>query len=665
MPEEIKEKRRAKGEEEGGRKKVKIPLVCKDRQFSIVANFEKITAIDVKSHTFKAQIYVEIETPPGARLVSKKRPRAPTDYFTTEKVLERLGDFLEISNSVESETMQRPPDEERVTKYFRDPLTKRVTQLDDVTMTKWKERKNLDSTKLADCSTVMVFVEDPERTLGWETEIKVKTVRLDFERPEVTTKALLRQLLDKEELTQMGDSPFIEWLDNRTYENGKWIEKKQEQVSWKVWARGNVAEWQHHLRIPDLKLRIWKTKRPQSNDTQGVDPRLHIFFRYKVRLTGVFSEEYELQNFPYDYQHLSVKLTWGASHDGTFPFMIKPSKRAGLDDSDETTSHFGTVRKSVYPRESGPVIEKIGTYNDDGKFVEEHEKEHVENIAVAMSASVAGIYSLSPSIAFQPGVSDPKLSSSKKTYPLVIIQGLVKRRNGFFFWNVHMPMFFMVICAGLSMCVPIEDGLGDRLGVTLGMFLAASAYKFVVAGFVPVVGYVTLLDQYVIMCFITIFLIAVENTYIVQFGDSRQEMVFAWVFVAYWAVFHIWYAYEVLNAKKAWSLESTKGFGFSEKSVEYQNNLMDDDGIVSQKKIYRKQSVKPPKMVEWEYKEEEAAPPQKGAEKAKAGSHPRRSQVTPENENGAHNDKTSKTRGGEHLKGPPMTALDKALLQQT
>ena len=76
-------------------------------------------------------------------------------------------------------------------------------------------------------------------------------------------------------------------------------------------------------------------------------------------------------------------------------------------------------------------------------------------------------------------------------------------------------MMVVTYLAAVSAGAVDSDGArmstADRLSVTLTLMLTAVAYKFIVASALPQVSYLTSLDTYVLVCFLFLFLISVEN----------------------------------------------------------------------------------------------------------------------------------------------------------
>lgn len=79
--------------------------------------------------------------------------------------------------------------------------------------------------------------------------------------------------------------------------------------------------------------------------------------------------------------------------------------------------------------------------------------------------------------------------------------------------NVEFPVAVITV---LSVAVvSIEPGLVDgRLSVTLTLLLTAVAYKLIISDLVPNVAYLTLLDKYVLGCFLFLALLTVEVTFV-------------------------------------------------------------------------------------------------------------------------------------------------------
>ena len=78
--------------------------------------------------------------------------------------------------------------------------------------------------------------------------------------------------------------------------------------------------------------------------------------------------------------------------------------------------------------------------------------------------------------------------------------------------------------------------MSSRLSTTLTLVLTAVAYKYVVAQMVPPIGYDTILDRYVMLCFIFLSFVAAENCLAFQFKHiSEREVIIGWaLFGSFW-----------------------------------------------------------------------------------------------------------------------------------
>ena len=80
----------------------------------------------------------------------------------------------------------------------------------------------------------------------------------------------------------------------------------------------------------------------------------------------------------------------------------------------------------------------------------------------------------------------------------------------YYFTNIVLPACIITTLSACSLFMPAKD-LANRLSATLTLLLTAVAYKYLVAQLVPPVGYSTVLDKYVMICFLFLGLMAVEN----------------------------------------------------------------------------------------------------------------------------------------------------------
>ena len=87
---------------------------------------------------------------------------------------------------------------------------------------------------------------------------------------------------------------------------------------------------------------------------------------------------------------------------------------------------------------------------------------------------------------------------------------VVTRKPGYYVWNVLMPMLFISAISLGAFEAPREE-VPDRLSVSMTMLLTAVAFKLQISASTPQIGYLTLLDKYVLYCFFLIAGVCLEN----------------------------------------------------------------------------------------------------------------------------------------------------------
>lgn len=110
-------------------------------------------------------------------------------------------------------------------------------------------------------------------------------------------------------------------------------------------------------------------------------------------------------------------------------------------------------------------------------------------------------YALKHVIQFEQGLTDPTESASGKQYPMLHLKMCVERRLGYWIFNIVLPLFFITTVSLISFAVPPED-VADRAGITLTVMLTLVAFKYSVADKLPQISYLTIIDAYVLLCFV-------------------------------------------------------------------------------------------------------------------------------------------------------------------
>ena len=97
--------------------------------------------------------------------------------------------------------------------------------------------------------------------------------------------------------------------------------------------------------------------------------------------------------------------------------------------------------------------------------------------------------------------------SSTHIFPLYHVQLHVRRRYGFYIYNIALLMFLITALTFTTFVVE-ADAIADRVQITLTLLLTSVAFKYYVQQFVPTVSYLTFLEKYILSCLIFQFGIA-------------------------------------------------------------------------------------------------------------------------------------------------------------
>ncbi|KAI8502325.1 hypothetical protein Bbelb_199130 [Branchiostoma belcheri] len=176
------------------------------------------------------------------------------------------------------------------------------------------------------------------------------------------------------------------------------------------------------------------------------------------RVQATFKEPMKLANFPFDYQKLTIKLRSRWPMD-----QVELRKNMGAKDTIRTDTFTASQEWKLY-----------------GHLLCEHD------------------------------VTKRDLSTSDKQFPLYNITLHVKRKTGFYVWNVALLMFLIMSLSFTAFSVS-PDKPESRLSVSLTLLLTSVAFKFMVSQNLPTISYLTLLDKYVLLCMIFQCLVAVQN----------------------------------------------------------------------------------------------------------------------------------------------------------
>eukprot|EP01046_Picozoa_sp_COSAG06_P036925 COSAG06_NODE_4121_length_4549_cov_6.008539_3_plen_209_part_00 len=182
-----------------------------------------------------------------------------------------------------------------------------------------------------------------------------------------------------------------------------------------------------------------------------------------LKIHGEYCEPMELENYPFDIQALTFSVRLGCRVDGPFPTRFVSSAN---------TFPSGT---SIQPDGVEPII---------------HEYEIGDEVVVEAT----------------------EMGSESRRFPRLNISVMVKRRPGYTLWSVVLPVGVIAMMANIPFLVPLTDihHMAVRLTVSLTLTLTAAAYKVAIESMTPNIGYLTLLDKYVLGCALFIALTVFE-----------------------------------------------------------------------------------------------------------------------------------------------------------
>ncbi|XP_048777841.2 uncharacterized protein LOC125681694 [Ostrea edulis] len=233
------------------------------------------------------------------------------------------------------------------------------------------------------------------------------------------------------------------------------------------------------------KDKVWKKLEYGKNG--------EAFIVEKRRIKGIFTENLELQDFPFDLQDLSIVLT-----------SELPLEELEIIEDDE---HLSSIIVSC--------------------FVDEQEwelREFVESETRTVSKEFTG--------------------SKNVVYPFLVFKTLAMRRAGFFVWNI---IIIMTIISSLSFATfAVDRDLPqNRLQLAFTLTLTGVTFRFVTNQQLPKISYLTRLDKYILYCMVFNYLVTAWHAIVTLIPDngtqSDCDLYFFIGFVVFYALFHVFF----------------------------------------------------------------------------------------------------------------------------
>ncbi|GFS23764.1 gamma-aminobutyric acid receptor subunit gamma-2 [Elysia marginata] len=191
-----------------------------------------------------------------------------------------------------------------------------------------------------------------------------------------------------------------------------------------------------------------------------------VFVVEKRRVKGTFSESMELEDFPFDTQHLSVVLTAEESEVE----LVEDAREPSL------VSHLSFVDEQEWLIRD--LVECV-PWNKDS-----HD-----------------------------------LGSILPSGNMLVVRVHATRRGGFFFWNV---LVIMCLICSLIFCTfsVTRNHPTNRLQLSFTVVLTTIAFKFVTNQHLPKVSYLTVLDKYILSSIVLMHLVSVWHACICLASDN-------------------------------------------------------------------------------------------------------------------------------------------------
>eukprot|EP00933_Yihiella_yeosuensis_P026945 TRINITY_DN20908_c0_g1_i1.p1 TRINITY_DN20908_c0_g1~~TRINITY_DN20908_c0_g1_i1.p1 ORF type:complete len:402 (-),score=63.49 TRINITY_DN20908_c0_g1_i1:92-1207(-) len=234
------------------------------------------------------------------------------------------------------------------------------------------------------------------------------------------------------------------------------------------------------------------------------DSDLKEEIRIEWKLSGKFGESLELQSFPFDSQELNVWLRIGI-----------PIIRAGHEDM------------SFFLEDSGQSKVCLHVFTLKNTWVKP------QYVDVRLTTTKASH------------------NSKQDQFYLLKVTAVATRRPFYYVLNIVTPMFSIALMSGAAVFIHKGD-VGDRLSASLTLILTAVAYKYIVAQMVPRIGYNTILDWYILGCWLFLFVMVIENCFysINWVRDTCPEVVTISLLGGAFGLFNIIWCVCAYSAKK-------------------------------------------------------------------------------------------------------------------
>lgn len=221
----------------------------------------------------------------------------------------------------------------------------------------------------------------------------------------------------------------------------------------------------------------------------------------ETRYAGTFSNRMDLEDFPFDEEILTIALESQNEDASEMVFFFRPSKGGAVDIRGRT-------------------------------------------VQVPQNAILSGSIHMPEWTITAAGVreSTSRYYAGTETYSRVQFDVKIARRVGYYIWKVMSVLVMLVVLSWAIFLIDPAD-IGNRMAVSITLFLAAVAFAFVTSGLIPRISYLTLLDLYILGCYVLLFLAPAESVVVYRLRDGSRarkiDRLSLWCFPAAFLLLHV------------------------------------------------------------------------------------------------------------------------------
>mmetsp|Transcript_41790 Transcript_41790/g.110622 ORF Transcript_41790/g.110622 Transcript_41790/m.110622 type:complete len:384 (-) Transcript_41790:397-1548(-) len=121
----------------------------------------------------------------------------------------------------------------------------------------------------------------------------------------------------------------------------------------------------------------------------------------------------------------------------------------------------------------------------------------------------------------------------------VIVTAVVRRQPRFYELNVIIMLCMLTTISFVTFFMDARDDLSSNIEITLTLILTAVAFRFSISGKLPTVSYMTVLDKYIMASFLFLMLVVIENLLCALVVPKEYEVLLVIVVAGSWILFNL------------------------------------------------------------------------------------------------------------------------------